>query len=428
MAWKIDNQTLTYNLKQVQEKFGLKYLPMVRSLLQTDMYKFSMGQVFLHQFPAATSIWDFKARNIREGSILGKFTDEDVSEITKQIRAYCALSFDDEELAYLTENYNWIHYDYADFLRDWKAHEQDFSIESDENTGIKIQFTGTHHRNSFYEIPVLSICTEVYYRNHFNYDELLEEFKRETTKKIEMLKSKRYDIGLFSEFGTRRRLSHEAQEWLIQELINNNIQGFVGTSNVDFARQFGIKAIGTMAHEFIMLVGQGYLYHNPAYSNWFAMDAWIKEYGTKNGIVLTDTIGTNIFLKDFQTTFSTLFSGVRHDSGDPIEWGQKMLNHYKSLGINPKTKTLLFSDSLDFERATNIKKEFENETNVSFGIGTYLSGPQGIPALNIVCKPVIVNELHVAKLSDSVGKNMCRSQEAIDRLKSEISWREKTGK
>lgn len=153
------------------------------------------------------------------------------------------------------------------------------------------------------------------------------------------------------------------------------------------------------------------------------MDAWVKEYGVLNGIALTDTITTDCFLKDFQLTYATLFNGVRHDSGDPYEWGDKMIRHYKSLGINPKTKTLLFSDSLDFERADKLFRYFNKEVNVAFGIGTYLSNDTDVPALNIVMKTTKCNGMDVAKISDTEGKGMCKNPEYVDYLKRCINWR-----
>ena len=178
-----------------------------------------------------------------------------------------------------------------------------------------------------------------------------------------------------------------------------------------------------MAHEWIMCTGQGNHKHNPAYSNWYALDAWVKEYGVLNGIALTDTITTDCFLKDFQLTYGTLFSGVRHDSGDPFEWGEKMIAHYESLGINPKTKTLLFSDSLDFERADQLFRHFNGRVNVAFGIGTYLSNDTDVPALNIVMKTTKCNGMDVAKISDVVGKGMCKNPDYVDYLNRCIKWR-----
>ena len=172
-----------------------------------------------------------------------------------------------------------------------------------------------------------------------------------------------------------------------------------------------------------MCVGQGNHKHNPAYSNWYALDAWVKEYGILNGIALTDTITTDCFLRDFQLTYATLFSGVRHDSGDPYEWGDKMIDHYKSLGIDAKTKTLLFSDSLNFERATALYDYFEHKAKPAFGIGTYLSNDTCVPALNIVMKVTKCNGMDVAKISDTPGKGMCKSQEYVDYLQRCIDWR-----
>ena len=189
------------------------------------------------------------------------------------------------------------------------------------------------------------------------------------------------------------------------------------------AKKLGVNPVGTMAHEWIMCVGQGNHKHNPAYSNWYALDYWVKEYGILNGTALTDAITTDCFLRDFQLTYSTLFSGVRHDSGDPIEWGEKMIDHYKSLGIDPTTKTLLFSDSLDFERASNIYAHFKGKARVAFGIGTYIANDTSVPALNIVMKTTACNGQDVAKISDVEGKGMCKNPEYVDYLQRCIRWR-----
>ena len=172
-----------------------------------------------------------------------------------------------------------------------------------------------------------------------------------------------------------------------------------------------------------MCVGQGNPKHNPAYSNYYAMKAWIKEYGTKNGIALTDTLGSDVFLEDFDDEIATLFSGVRHDSGDPVEWGEKFIRKYEELGINPTTKTLLFSDSLDFVRADTLFRHFRPRINVAFGIGTYLSNDTCVKPLNIVMKVTKCNGTDVAKISDTPGKGMCKNQEYVDYLQRCIDWR-----
>lgn len=232
-----------------------------------------------------------------------------------------------------------------------------------------------------------------------------------------------YDIGVFSEFGLRRRYSGKMQDWVVKYIIGKKISGFVGTSNVYLAKKYGVKACGTMAHEMFQLL-QGHHEYNPAYANRFVMKAWVKEYETDNGIALTDCITTDCFLLDFNKTYANLFSGVRHDSGDPFSWGEKMISHYKKLGIDPMTKTLLFSDSLDFEKATKIRHHFKGKCKVAFGIGTYISNPlTSVEPLNIVCKLVEVNGSAVAKLSDVEGKGMCRDDEYVDYLKRCIDWR-----
>ena len=223
-------------------------------------------------------------------------------------------------------------------------------------------------------------------------------------------------------FGTRRRYSKKMQEWLIKYLVNENIPGFVGTSNVWLAHKYGTKPIGTQAHELYMGVQQKPGLEK-SYTNAEIMKVWNEIYKTDLGIALTDTLGTEVFLKDFDKNFATLFSGVRHDSGDPIWWGELMLAHYKNLGIDPKTKTLLFSDSLNFEKATAIRKHFKDRTNVAFGIGTFLTCDLPVDPLNIVFKMVECNGKPVCKLSNNDGKIMCQDNEYVDYLKRTIVWR-----
>lgn len=427
--WEI-NGVCTADETAVQDHFCLMYPPIVKSLLDTDLYKFTMLQVYVHQWSSDHATWDFKARNVGEGTKHEKYTAEDREEIRKQIAAYCSLRFEKDELEWLSDPIKrpWIHHNFTEYLEDWVPHLEHFSIEDDPKTGLTIHTAATQCKCSPYEIPVLEIAAEVYYRNHYDYDTMAKAFKEKTLEKIAEIKNGIYKPGIFSEFGARRRVSYELQDWLVKTLKENNVPGFIGTSNVHLARKYDLTAVGTMAHEFIMSVGQGHQYYNPAYSNWFALDSWIKEYGTMNGIALTDTIGTDVFLRDFKKTFATVFSGVRHDSGDPYAWGDKMIAHYKSLGIDPMTKTLMFSDGLNLEKATALNEYFKGKAKVAFGIGTDWSGPQNVEPLNIVCKVAIVNGLDVAKLSDAPGKNMCRNPAAIEHLKNEIAWRMATNK
>ena len=391
----------------------------INSLLENDMYKFSMGQAIYHQFANYKTTWTFKCRNTDV-----KFTKEMVEEIKKQVKMYCSLTFKEKELEYLN-SIVWIKGNYVDFLRIWNPRYEDFDISTDDKCGLKIQTKGTWLNTSMYEVPTLAIVNEVYFRMKYNYDNLMKDFKKKLNKKIELLNNK--PIGSFSEFGLRRRLSSEAQELAVKELVKHKYNGsnIMGTSNVYLAKKYNLTPVGTMAHEWIMCVGQGDHKHNPAYSNYYALEAWVKEYGVLNGIALTDTITTDCFLRDFRLTNSTLFSGVRHDSGDPIKWSKKMIDHYKHYGIDPKTKTLLFSDSLNFDAANKIYESLKDKCQVAFGIGTYISNDTSVEPLNIVMKVTACNGMDAAKISDVPGKAVCENKNYLQYLKRSIRWRMK---
>lgn len=400
----------------------MKLDPIITSLVETDLYKLNMWQVFLHQFNKDKVVWAFKCRNPGV-----KFTPEMIDEIRKQIDYYCTLRFTEDELQYLQKNLPWLTEDFIDYLRHWSPRRDEIlinegNVQAYNDCGLAIECRGFQVNVSQYEIPILAIVNEVYFAFTYGVGAKDIEFQKRTMQKFEDLKSGKYDIGVFSEFGLRRRYSKKMQDWLINFIVDQKIPGFVGTSNVYLAKKYGVKICGTQAHEFFQLF-QGHHEYNPAYSNMLAMKAWIKEFETDNGIALTDCIGTDCFLLDFNKTYATLFNGVRHDSGDPIAWGDKMLAHYEKLGIDAKQKTLLFSDSLDFERATKIKKYFEGCCKIAFGIGTFLSNDCGVPALNIVHKMVECNGAPVAKISDEPTKGMCRDNEYVNYLQRCIDWR-----
>lgn len=399
----------------------MKLKQIIISLLETDMYKFSMGQVIFHQFSDYKTTWSFKCRN---KDVF--FTDEMVEEIKEQIKAYCNLRFTEDELQYL-DNILWIKGSYIDFLRLWQPRFDDFTITTDAECGLAIETKGTWLNTSMYEIPVLAIVNEVYFRMAYDYNHLIKVFNEKLEEKVGWLEihQSKYHLSSFSEFGLRRRLSAEAQEMAVKRLATAKYSSstFVGTSNVYLAMKNGLKPTGTQAHEYIMCVGQGNHKHNPAYSNWYAMESWVKEYGILNGTALTDTITTDCFLSDFNLTYATLFSGVRHDSGDPYEWGDKIIKHYEELGIDPQTKTLLFSDSLNFKKADEIFRYFQGKAKVAFGIGTYISNDTDVEPLNIVMKVTKCNGQDVAKLSDIEGKGMCKNPEYVEYLQRCINWR-----
>lgn len=401
----------------------MKINPVINSLLENDLYKFSMGQCIFHQFADYSTTWAFKNRDWKN---TGRYTPEMVEEIREQVKHYCSLRFTEDELNYL-RSIPWIKSAYVDFLRFWHPRLEEISIEAtDENgCGLKVRTTGSWLNTSMYEVPLLAIVNEVQMRMS---PDFVENEKIAVRRAVEIVNdAKKNPVGVFSEFGMRRRFTSKLQNEVVEFFVGRKVPGFIGTSNVFLAKKYGVKPVGTMAHEFAMCVGQGTPGWDPAYSNKFMMDAWVREYGVENGIALTDTIGLNCFLLDFNKAFATLFSGVRHDSGDPVEWGNRMVEHYRRLGIDPATKTLLFSDSLDFDRARMLNNEFKDQIKVAFGIGTFIANPSPVKP-NIVMKVVECNGTPVAKISDSPGKSMCESQEYIDYLKRAIDWRVVRGK
>lgn len=401
----------------------MKLKPIINTLLATDLYKFNMGAVISRKFSDYTTTWTFNCRN---KDVF--FTPEMVDEIRSQIDHYCTLSFDKDELAWIEANIPWLNKGYVNYLKMWRPDRSEILVNEGgivpyNECGLAIEARGTWLSTSMYEIAILAIVSEVYYSFRYGEGYFNDVFKANTERKFDLVENGVFRVGSFAEFGMRRRYSTETQDWLVGHIKERGISGFVGTSNVALARKYGVKPIGTMAHEFVQCVGQGNRIYNPAYSNRLAMEAWVEEYQTRNGIMLGDTVRTECFLRDFGLTYATLFSGVRHDSGDPYLWGRRMLEHYEKLGIDARQKTLLFSDSLNFEKATNIRSTFANRCHVAFGIGTYLTCDIGANPLNIVMKVTECNGCPVAKVSDCAGKTMCRDLEYVSYLNRTIEWR-----
>lgn len=400
--------------------------PIITSLLITDAYKINMQAVVYKMFNQMRCVWAFRCRN---NDVV--FTPEMIQEIEEQIDYFCTLRFTDEERMWLAQKFPWLHKSYIDFLRYWHPWRDQITInlpthKKYNDCGLTIEAKGTWLDTMMYEIPILAIVNEVYFAFKFGAHALDEAFQKISLEKIIDIKSGRWDIGVFSEFGLRRRYSGEMQDWLIKTMVEEKVPGFVGTSNVHLAKKYGVTAVGTQAHEFFM-AQQGLFEYNPAYSNKFALEAWNSYYKTKLGIALTDTIGTEVFLRDFDENFATLFSGVRHDSGDPFLWGVQMIDHYRRLGIDPRTKTLLFSDSLDLEKATRLNLYFKGKAKVAFGIGTNWTCPfandSEMHPLNIVMKMVECNGSPVAKISNTPSKGMCQDEAYVEYLKRTIDWR-----
>lgn len=395
----------------------MKLSPVVVSLLDTDLYKFNMNQVMFHKHTNLNGTYIFKCRN--QGVV---FTPEMVEEINAQIDHLCTLRFSDEELDYLN-SLRFIKSDYVEFLRLWHPIRKYVVCHGNPDGSLYIQVDGPLFSVMQFEIYLLEIVNEVYFRMKYNYLALVDSAQEKLVAKIAGFKTGKYNFK-FAEFGCRRRLSREWQDYVVRELLKTG--HCVGTSNVYLAMKYGCTPIGTYAHEYVQMY-QGVPGVTLAYTNKVAMEEWFDEFQGDNGTALTDTLGTDLFLMDFNKLQATCYTGVRHDSGDPIEWGEKIIAHYEKLGIDPKTKTLLFSDSLNFDKAEQIYNHFKDRINVSFGIGTFLSNDTHVDALNIVIKLQYVNGHPVAKLSDTPGKAMCQEPQYVEYLKNAVNYRLQEG-
>lgn len=373
-----------------------------------------MDQVIFHKHTDLCGEYYFKCRN--QGIV---FTEEMVEEINAQIDHLCKLRFKKDELEYL-RSIRFLKNDYVEFLRLWHPLRDYVTVSRSEEGELSIVVNGPLFSAMQFEIYLLEIVNEVYFRMAYDYESLRKSAEEKLSRKIKDFNDGKYSFK-FAEFGCRRRLSREWQDVVVQRFCNET-KNCVGTSNVYLAMKHGVTPIGTYAHEFVQMY-QGIDSIPLAYTNHYAMKDWYDEYQGDNGTALTDTITTDLFLLDFNRAMVNNYTGVRHDSGDPFEWGEKIIAHYKKYGVDPKTKLLLFSDSLDFDRAQALYDHFKDKAKVSFGIGTFCSNDTGVDPLNIVIKLQYVNGRPVAKLSDVHGKEMCRDKDYLTYLRSSVEFR-----
>ena len=369
----------------------------INSLLDTDLYKFTMMQAVLHNAPGANVEYRFVNRD--PNTDLRPYAEE----IKRQIQHLCQLRFTKEELEYL-ETYRFFKSEYLEFLRIFQLNRDFIEITTDKGN-LEILIRGPWLHTILFEVPILAIVSEVFTSTHYPQPNYVAGEQR-LHEKVAQIEAANVDERFkFSDFGTRRRFSgtwqYQVDKFLSEHLSNN----FSGTSNVLFAKQLQIKAIGTMAHEYF----QAYQALGPrlAESQKAALQSWANEYRGDLGIALSDIYGIDAFLRDFDLYFCKLFDGMRHDSGDPIEWGDKVLAHYQRMRIDAKTKHLVFSDSLSIAKALQIFNYFKDRTNPGFGIGTKLTNDLGYRPLQIVIKMTRCNEQPVAKISDANGKVIC---------------------
>jgi nicotinate phosphoribosyltransferase len=395
----------------------------INSLLQTDLYKFTMMQAILHNCPQAQVEYAFKCRNKVD---LRPYAEE----IRQEINAYCELRLTDAEATYLS-GIRFLKPDFVQFLKMLKLDPANVIIDA-SGSELTIRIKGLWLYTILFEVPILAIVNEVYFKYAQDADELLKSGKGRLVAKVELLKKtiettrevavhySNDDVNinpfLLTDFGTRRRYSAAWQEYVVKYLKENLPGVFIGTSNVYLAMKYGIKPIGTMAHEWLQ-ASQAFV--RLIDSQKHALDTWSREYRGDLGIALSDILGIDCFLRDFDMYFAKLFDGVRHDSGDPYDWTRKVIAHYKSMNIDPKTKIAVYSDGLDVPKALALWKEFGTKIKTSFGIGTNLTNDfDGLVPLQVVIKMTRCNGQPVAKISDSSGKTMCEDQKYVEYLKS----------
>ncbi|MFT4193935.1 nicotinate phosphoribosyltransferase [Ottowia sp.] len=376
----------------------------IQSLLDTDLYKFTMMQAVLHQFPGAQVQYKFKCRT--PGAQLAPY----LGEIRDEIRRLCRLRFTDDELDYM-RGLRFVKSDFVDFLGLFKLNEKYITLTALDNGEIDIRVNGPWLHTIMFEIPVLAIVSEVFYRNTQPGLDLAEG-RRRLDAKLALIDPPELAGIRIADYGTRRRFSRDWQREVLAamkaRLGTGQDSRFTGTSNVLFAKELGLRPMGTMAHEYLQ--ASQALGPRLRDSQVFAFEKWAQEYRGDLGIALSDVYGMNAFLRDFDMYFCKLFDGARHDSGDPFSWGERMIAHYALNRCDPRTKIILFSDGLDFPRCIELFQRFHGRIQVAFGVGTNLTNDLGPEALQIVLKMIECNGQPVAKISDTPGKTMVEDE------------------
>lgn len=367
----------------------------IKSLLDLDFYKLSMGNVVFHRFPTAQVEYRFVCRS-KDVDLLPYMQD-----IKDEINTLDQLHLTLDEYDYL-KTIRFLDPAFIEFLRQLELQpKKEVQVYNDGNN-MTCVIKGSWLQTIWYETMILAIVNEIYFRDKMPKHKAIEAAITRLQPKLVLIND--YPDLRFSEFGTRRRHSFDVQAAVLSALKKDVGDQLNGTSNVHLARVFNLKPIGTQAHEYFM-AHQGLFRIQESQQR--ALKTWAEDFDGDLGIALTDTLNMDAFLRDFSKFYAKLFDGCRHDSGDPIVWGDKLIAHYKRLGIDPKTKMAVFSDGLDIPKAVNILDHFRGRIGVSFGIGTDLTNDVGLKAINIVIKMVRCNGQAVAKVSDAPGKNIC---------------------
>ena len=421
--------------------------PIIRSILDNDLYKFTIQQAVLDLFPEVYVKYGFINRGKH------KFNSLFASKLQYQVNLLPNLSLTDTEYSYLKENIPFLKPLYLEYLRNYRLDPNEVKISFNEQDGLNIEISGKWHKTILWEVVLMALVSESYFKvvdvSWFANDCTIEE-AGDTPYLDDILadqEDKAYDKAarlsrgqkneddfpdgmsnwsakgcVFADFGTRRRRSWKVHNSVMASFDRHkrlnvpnkghvkNVSTFIGTSNVYFAMKYNVKPIGTHSHEWFQAMS---VLEGLRHANYFGLTNWKRVYTGNLGIALPDTYGTDAFFKDFSLELSKLYDGVRHDSGDPFYFTEKVIAHYKSLGIDPSSKTIVFSDSLNVELAIELKNYCCERIQCSFGIGTHFTNDiEGSPALNMVIKMCEVMGVPVVKLGDGVGKT-CGDPDAI---------------
>lgn len=370
---------------------------MIESILDNDFYKFTMQKAAINLFPRATVRYQFTNRgNTKFPDGFDKLLKEQIDEMKK-------LKLTKEEKAFILRRCYFLDPAYIDFLAGYRFDPNEVSIKLQDGD-LSISVEGPWFRTILWEVPLLALVSELYFQ-----ETKIPKYSDEKIRQIAEEKMNIYDsLGIkVSDFGTRRRYSYKNHDIIIETLAKHSDKSFVGTSNVHFAQKYNLTPIGTQAHEWFMFHAAKYGFKM---ANKIALEHWIDIYRGDLGIALSDTFTTDLFFKFFDTKFAKLFDGVRHDSGDSLVFAEKAINHYKKLGIDPTTKTIVFSDSLTPDKVKEIRDFCQGQIRISFGIGTNFTNDVGVTPLNIVikmsaAKPEGQDWVPTIKLSDVDGKH-----------------------
>lgn len=378
------------------------------SFLDNDAYTFSVAQAVLHHFPSVEAEYKFICRT-KDADLLPH-----LDKINRKIDLLCDSKITQDELTYLRTLTQFTP-DFIYFLEDFTLKRKFVKVYSEDGK-LAISIKGPMLQTIWFEVPILAIVSNTYCESRIKSDDAYEEGRKNLESKIDFFQRLENPFH-FADFGTRRRYSKPWQEYMVKTFKERLPEHFLGTSNLDMARRFSLKEIGTQSHQYFQ-IGQGLDAVRLSKSQKYMLEKWAYEYRGKLGIALTDTLTMDAFLADFDFFLASVYSGCRQDSGDPFVWCKKLIDHYNKLGIDPLTKTAVFSDNLNFEKASEINDYFKNKIKVTFGIGTWLSNHNGVNPLSMVIKLVRINGNPVAKISDEPSKSICEDLDFLRYLKS----------